>query len=42
MTRDLQILLGCAALVLGAWLLHEAFEARGKTRPFWLHFVPGL
>lgn len=42
MTRDLQILAGAACLIAGFWLLHQAFDARGVARPFWLHFVPGL
>lgn len=42
MSRDLQILAGIAAIVVGFWLLHQAFDAQGRNRPFWLHFVPGL
>lgn len=25
---------GLAAFALGAWLLHQAYEARGQARPF--------
>lgn len=42
MTRDLMILAGCVAIIAGFLLLHEAFEAQSKPRPFWLHFLPGL
>lgn len=31
------VLLFCA----GAYLLHDAYEARGKTRPFWTRVLPG-
>ncbi|HET9690993.1 MAG TPA: hypothetical protein VFP61_07555 [Acidimicrobiales bacterium] len=31
---------GIVALILGAWLLHQAYEARGISRPFALKFLP--
>jgi hypothetical protein len=36
------VLLGAASLALGAWLIYDAYDARGKPRPFALHFLPGL
>lgn len=39
--RDTALWGGVAAIVLGSWLLYDAFEARGRTRPFWSRFLPG-
>ena len=33
-------LVGGAMLLIGAWLLHDAYEARGRARPFVLRFLP--
>lgn len=31
---------GVGAVILGSWLLYEAFEGSGRKRPFWARFVP--
>ena len=35
------LLLGYAGIIGGAWLLHEVYERRGKSRPFLTKFLPG-
>jgi hypothetical protein len=35
------VLLGLAAITLGAYLIYDAYEGRGRQRPFWLKFAPG-
>jgi hypothetical protein len=32
---------GLALTAAGAWLLYEAHEKRGKSRPFWLRLFGG-
>jgi len=32
---------GMACLILGSWLLYDAYEARGVSRPFAARFLPG-
>lgn len=32
---------GIAALVVGSWLLWQAYEARGRQRPYALKWLPG-
>lgn len=32
---------GYAAVALGSWLLWQAYEARGRRRPFAAKFLPG-
>lgn len=32
--RQLEIALGLALFIAGAWLVHDAFEGRGHKRPF--------
>lgn len=32
---------GIVLLVAGAYLLHDAYDARGRSRPFLMKFVPG-
>lgn len=32
---------GYAAVALGSWLLWQAYEARGRTRPWAAKFLPG-
>jgi hypothetical protein len=32
---------GYAAVVLGSWLLWQAYEARGRGRPFAAKLLPG-
>ena len=31
---------GVAALLVGSMLLYDAYEGRGRDRPFWLRFLP--
>lgn len=38
--QNVALVLGVAAVVAGAWLLHDAYEARGASRPFLLKFLP--
>ena len=33
-------LLGYGSVLAGVWLLHEAYERRGRSRPWWAHLVP--
>jgi hypothetical protein len=37
---DTTALLGAALMIAGAWLLHDAYESRGRDRPFLLKFLP--
>lgn len=39
--RQAALLGGVAAICLGSYLLYDAFEARGRQRPFWARFLPG-
>ncbi len=39
--RRTALLAGAGLVVLGAWLLYDAYEARGRTRPFALRLLPG-
>jgi hypothetical protein len=32
---------GVAAMCVGAFLLYDAYEARGQSRPFLARFLPG-
>jgi hypothetical protein len=32
---------GVGFVFLGAWLLYDAYEARGRQRPFWTRLLPG-
>lgn len=41
MTREQKAIAGAAAVVLGAWLLHQSYEGSGRPRPFALRFLPG-
>lgn len=34
-------LAGVALIVLGAYCLYDAYDARGRQRPFALRFLPG-
>lgn len=40
--QTLAVILGAIALIVGFVLLHDAYEARGLSKPFWTHFLPGL
>lgn len=37
--RNTELVLGVAAFVTGAWLIHDAFEGRGRKRPFAAHLM---
>lgn len=39
--RRVAIWAGTLFILAGAYLLHEAYEARGQSRPFALRFLPG-
>lgn len=32
---------GVACVVIGAWLLYDAYDRRGRRRPFALKLLPG-
>ncbi|MFL6144518.1 MAG: hypothetical protein ACJ72N_21980 [Labedaea sp.] len=38
--RELALCLGLAAYVVGAVLLWDAFEGRGRGKPFWVKLLP--
>jgi hypothetical protein len=37
--RRVELALGVAAFIVGAWLIRDAYEGRGKKRPFAAHLV---
>lgn len=39
--RNTALALGIGALVVGSWLLYDAYEGRGIQRPFAARFLPG-
>lgn len=39
--RSLALWAGIGAICLGSWLLYDAYDARGRTRPFAIRFLPG-
>ncbi len=39
--RRTALLAGVGFLVLGSYLLYDAYEHRGRTRPFALRWLPG-
>lgn len=39
--RRTAVLLGVAAVTLGSLLLHDAYERRGRGRPWALRLLPG-
>lgn len=39
--RRAALLGGITLITLGAWLLYDAYEARGRSRPFAMRFLPG-
>lgn len=39
--RQAAQLLGVTFVCVGAWLLYDAYDARGRQRPFWLKLLPG-
>lgn len=38
--RNAQTAAGFALIIAGAYVVHEAWEGRGKKRPFWLRLAP--
>lgn len=41
MSRNTALTLGYGGILLGAWCLWEAYEKRGRQRPFLVKFLPG-
>ena len=39
--RQHALLGGIVAIAVGSWLLYDAYEHRGRQRPFALKFLPG-
>lgn len=39
--RQKEIFAGVALVVAGSWLLYDAYERRGKQRPFATRLLPG-
>lgn len=39
--RRIAVAVGAALIVAGAYLLQDAYEHRGRSRPFALRFLPG-
>ena len=37
--RSVELGLGIALFIAGAWLIRDAYEGRGKSRPFVAHLV---
>lgn len=40
LSRQQQTALGVGVAVVGAWLVHEAWEGNGRKRPFLLRLLP--
>lgn len=40
-SRRLAMVLGYGGILVGSWALWEAYEGRGKNRPFAAKFLPG-
>lgn len=40
MTRETKLFLGYGGILLGAWMLREAYERCGRERPFLARFLP--
>lgn len=38
--RNVALFGGAACMILGAWMLHDAYEKRGRRRPFVASFLP--
>lgn len=36
------VVLGAVCMAAGAFLIYDAYDARGARRPLWLSFLPGL
>jgi hypothetical protein len=41
MNHQQKVAAGVAAIVLGSWLLHEAYEGAGRKRPWLTKWLPG-
>jgi hypothetical protein len=41
LTSNAQTAAGVALIVAGAYVIREAWEGRGRHRPFLLRFLPG-
>jgi hypothetical protein len=41
MSRQSALIVGYGGILLGAWSLWQAYEARGVKRPFLTKFLPG-
>lgn len=39
--RNVALTVGVALVIAGAFLLTDAYERRGRTRPFAMRFLPG-
>lgn len=40
--RNHALLLGIGFVVAGSWLLYDAYEGRGRTRPWAVRLLPGV
>lgn len=38
--RRLELAAGIALFVASSWLIYDAYEGRGRKRPFAAHFLP--
>jgi hypothetical protein len=40
--RQTEILAGAALLALGSWFIWDAYDGRGRKRPWALNLLPGV
>jgi hypothetical protein len=40
--RRTEIVVGALCLAAGSWLIWDAYDGRGRKRPWALHLLPGL
>lgn len=40
--RRTALVAGAAFIALGSWLLYDAYEGRGRARPWALRWLPGV
>lgn len=40
LSRETKLIVGYGSLLLGAWMLREAYERSGRERPLLARFVP--
>lgn len=38
--RNVELAAGIALFLGSAWLIYDAYEGRGRSRPFWARFLP--